>query len=46
MDKLSPDKILAMIACDLTDYIAPMGGKTSLAGDPGDVVEALFDLYD
>lgn len=40
---LSPDQILTLINDDLCTFVTPMGGKTSLAGDPGDVVEALFD---
>ena len=42
-DPLSPDQILAFLAADLTEYVRPIHGKVSVAGDPGAVVEALWD---
>lgn len=43
MPPLSPDQLLSMLADDLSGYVIPMGGKVSVAGDPGAVVEALWD---
>ena len=40
---LRPDQLLKILSDDLSEFVSDQGGKVSLAADPGDVLEALFD---